>query len=169
MKQAISLDAATASCRLQPVYFEGVWNSLLAEILDCDWSKHRPRAERIAGRVEEEWNRWRKAKALIDADWHAEQLKRVEAVALEIDRDRQKQMMEEEEAKLAVYQAQDRLEEGMWLEKIVTAIKKENDEWLKAAQRRLVAATKDMNRDTVKTERKVFAERGIFRGRRNSA
>lgn len=118
----------------------------------------------IIAELERKFKRWQKAKAEIDADWQRAQLERVEAIGKEIDADKAKQALEDEESRRAAYYAQDQQEANRWIEALADAVKKQADAWRDKQLKRLARVEKEMEADRVREEKRVLFQRGVLKG-----
>ena len=119
---------------------------------DFEWSPVMSAADVL----EAKWQRWRAAKDSVNRDWVKAQLERVAEIAQEVDRDKQKTGVEEEEEKRRAYFLQDHQENQQFVAALVATHKAKVEEWRIAAQERLRKATAQLNRETINRERKLF-------------
>ena len=88
------------------------------DCVDIEWTPlAKVRAEvrnYNANEVARMWSRWRKAQDSVNADWLAAQNERVADLALIVDRDRQKTLLEEEETKRREFLSADHAENEKW-------------------------------------------------------
>jgi hypothetical protein len=106
--------------------------------------------------VEARWQRWRAAKDAVNQDWLKAQLERVAEIAKEVDRDKQRTAMEAEEKKRDDYFRQDYEENQQFVSALAAAHQAKVDAWKKSAQERLTRATRQINREVVERERRIF-------------
>jgi hypothetical protein len=159
MKQAIGNDVSSGS---SPGWWHAARYEVLDEIREAEFLFRAP-ADKELRQLEERWMQWQKQRALIEADSRREHLSRVEAVKIEIDAARQQQLTDDAEEKQRAYFAADATE----TQKFVDALCAHSQaKWRNQAEARLARATKSLNADLVKAERKHFAERGLLRGTR---
>lgn len=154
---------------MQPIYDAPVSTWAGLEAADCDWpdrlphtGRHTGRHERLMRALEDRWRRWHKAKKIIDDDWRQDAERRLAEVAGELDRDRQKAVVEKLEAEEAARLAEDEKAVTAMLDQLAALIRKRKDDWKVQAANRL-------NSEICKTERQVLLARGIVRGRRCKA
>jgi hypothetical protein len=109
--------------------------------------------------LDRKWQAVKRAGEEIERSWRAEAIARLEAAAVEIDRDRKKQLMDdlaEEERQLK--EADDR-RVAQYLESLAAIVKRRNDAWLVEAKKRLDRATRSINKDIARKERELFLRR----------
>jgi hypothetical protein len=98
-------------CLPDDVHKDGVvWRSL-EEVRDDIAKRRRPLHPEVVKKL---FDRWRAVKDQLDREWMAEQSARVAEIALEINRDRQRQWIDDEEQKRRDYLAADAAENLKW-------------------------------------------------------
>jgi hypothetical protein len=159
VKQAISNDASSGSSRMQPQYDAGPLYSPLLEALEADWPTAGDR-ERLIRALEARFDRWRRAKDVIDADWLKGSQQRVQEAGQEINADKLKVALEAEEEKRRAYFAADAEENQRYVAALGLAIKKSSDArnaaWQRAAEARLRRATNAINADINRRDRELL-------------
>ncbi len=75
-----------------------------------------------ASELQARWRRWRRVKDELDREWLAAQNARVAEIALDIDRDRQRTRLDDEEAKRREYLATDARENQKWADAVSAAM-----------------------------------------------
>jgi hypothetical protein len=165
MHPAISTDMRTGSSRLQLIYEECALYGPLREVHEAEWPT-QPAEDKAMRHLENDWLRWRKAQDTINADIDRAYRKRAEEVGREIDEDQRKQQLEDLEAQRAMYAAADAAQNQRYLDAIFAGKQKRDADWRKQATDRLANATRDINRSTLRAERKHFEKLGLIRGRR---
>jgi hypothetical protein len=162
MKMPISTDVRTGSSKMQPIYDAGPLYGPLREVHEADWPTLPPAddSERLIRTLEARFARWRKAKDLIDADWLKDSRQRVQEAAKEIDADELKIALAAEEEKRLAYFTEDALQNEAYIRALGVAIKKSADArnavWLAAARARLARATRAINAETNRRDRKLL-------------
>jgi hypothetical protein len=161
MKMPISNDMRTGSSRLQPIYFEPT-DDVLREIAEAEFLT-QPAEDKQLRMLEQRWQTWLRQKDKLDADFRRQSLARVAAAAKEINADRLKAALEQEEEKRLAYFQSDAEENAKYVAALTAAIKKQAADrisaWRTEAEAHLRRATASINADIVAKERKLFGVR----------
>jgi hypothetical protein len=99
------------------------------------------------------WQEWYAAKKMIDDEWHRDAVRRLTAVAGEVERDL---LLNHLDAELEANQNADNREIETYLESLAAAAKRSREAWRVKAQKALDRVTKEINRDIVRAERLRF-------------
>jgi hypothetical protein len=152
MKNAISNSMLTGSVRLQPQYFDAPRWELLLEIEQADFLFQPPKDKDLR-RLETRWMQWQNQRTVIETEFRAAHFARIEAVKVEIDAARQRQLMEDTDAKATAYFAADATE----TQKFVDALYAHSQgKWKAAAMARLRRATNALNADINRRDRELL-------------
>ena len=108
------------------------------------------------------FQRWLRAKAIIDADWKAEAEARLAAVSPGIETDN---LLAKLDAELEADRTADDAAVTVYLESLAEIVRRANDAWRERAQKRLLGVTMKINASDARDERKLLEARGLVRGR----
>jgi hypothetical protein len=109
--------------------------------------------------LDSRWQRWRKAKDSIDADWYRAELERLQEIALTIDAASQATLLDDAEERRRQYAEADAAANQQWIDQLFAAAKRVREAELAAKWSRVNKAGGDIQRQSIRADNQSLLQR----------